>query len=141
MTTLTVFFDNPWWIGVAETSDTDGLRVFRYIFGSEPGTGEIYEFVLRDLNNLWQQPLITTSEPTKEDKPTFPKINPKRANREAGRKTKESGISSKAQEAMRLQIEQNKQERKEVSRQRREEIADYKRQKAREKALAKHRGH
>lgn len=140
MTTLTVFFDNPWWVGVAETNDADGLRVFRYVFGSEPGTGEIYEFVLHDLNNLWQQPLITRPE-LAEDKSTAPKINPKRANREAGRKTKESGISSKAQEAMRLQIEQNKQERKEVSRQRREEIAAYKRQKAKEKALARHRGH
>ena len=46
--------------------------------------------------------------------------NPKRAQRDAKKQTLETGIGTKSQQALKLQQEQNKQERKAISREQRE---------------------
>lgn len=137
MSTLTVYFDEPWWVGVVEQEEMGELRLFRHVFGSEPSTAEIYELVLRDMERLFTQPAVkieTHSEPPK-------RVNPKRVLRDAARETAIQGISTKSQEAMRLLIEAGKQERHIQSRAEREREADLKREKARAKALARKRGH
>ena len=69
------------------------------------------------------------------------KKNPKRAQRDAKKQTLETGIGTKSQQALKLQQEQNKQERKVRSREQREaesqRIFELKKIKKREK----HRGH
>ncbi len=52
----------------------------------------------------------------------------------------EQDITSKAQEAMRLQIEQNKHESVQMSREQREALRLYKREIVRKKAKARHKG-
>ena len=70
-----------------------------------------------------------------------PKKNPKRAQRDAKKQTLETGIGTKSQQALKLQQEQNKQERKVRSREQRDaesqRLFELKQMKKREK----HKGH
>ena len=44
---LTVFFEEPFWVGVFE-QETDGvIRAARVVFGAQPTDAEVFEFVLR----------------------------------------------------------------------------------------------
>jgi hypothetical protein len=134
---FTVFFDPPYWVGVLEEQRGDLLFAARYIFGAEPSDQEVYQLILRDLDSLRAR--MITGLPV-EDSPAQKRINPKRALREARRTLEQSGVSTKAQEVMRLQLEQNKQERKVTSREDREAREDHKREVARRKKQQKHRG-
>ena len=50
--TLTVFFDEPFWVGVFERFDNGRLSVCKVTFGAEPKEQEIYEFVLKHFTEL-----------------------------------------------------------------------------------------
>ena len=43
--TLTIFFDEPFWVGIFERCDNGRLSVCKVTFGAEPKKQEIYEFV------------------------------------------------------------------------------------------------
>lgn len=80
------------------------------------------------------------SPPIKSEKIEGRKINPKRMQREISGQLQERGMGTKAQQALKLQHEQNKLERKTKSREQKE--AEKERQYAlrQEKKKAKHRG-
>ncbi|MCW5848855.1 MAG: DUF2992 family protein [Anaerolineae bacterium] len=40
MVTLTVYFEDPWWVAVVEMEADGELRVARQVFGSEPSNSE-----------------------------------------------------------------------------------------------------
>ena len=42
---LTVYFEDPFWVGVFEKQDENGYAVARVVFGSEPGDAQLYEFI------------------------------------------------------------------------------------------------
>lgn len=44
---LTVFFEEPFWVGVFERIENGKLSVSKVTFGAEPKDYEIYEFVLK----------------------------------------------------------------------------------------------
>lgn len=134
---FTVFFDPPYWVGVLEEQRGDLLFAARHIFGSEPSDQEVYQVILNDLDSLRDR--MSTGLPV-ENPLAQKRINPKRAQREARRALQESGVSTKAQEAMRLQWEQTKQERKVTTRAERDAHQAHKREVARRKAQQKHRG-
>lgn len=137
MSTLTVYFADPWWVGVIEDASGDTLRVARHVFGAEPSGPELLDWVLGPYAALLAAapPAAAGAAPAEERRPS-----PKRQAREAARALAERGISTKAQDVLRQQLEQHKCERKTQSRAQREALADYKRQRAKQKALAKHRG-
>ena len=122
---LTILFEDPFWIGLYERFDEDKYEVCKITFGAEPKDYEVYEFLLKNWGKLQFSPPIKTE--LAEER----KINPKRQNR---------GIGTKAQQALKLQHEQNKLARKTKSREQRE--AEQERQYAlrQEKKKAKHRG-
>ena len=103
-------------------------------FGAEPKDYEIQEYIQRYYFSLKFSPAVDTV--VKETK-----RNPKRIQREAKKQMQETGIGIKSQQALKLQQEQNKQERKVRSREKREEdqlrMFELKQQKKREK----HKGH
>jgi hypothetical protein len=136
MPTLTVFFDDPWWVGVIEVADGPASRVYRWVFGAEPSGPEVQQFVLGQFGALIAQPgaPLDTALPPR-------RANPKRAAREVARAVAEQGVSSKAQEALRLQIEAGKQERRRSAHDRRQERAAAHREQAEAKAKEKRRGH
>lgn len=45
---LTVFFEDPFWVGVFERQAQGALTVCKVTFGAEPKDGEVYAFVLRN---------------------------------------------------------------------------------------------
>ncbi|MEP7287164.1 MAG: YjdF family protein [Chloroflexota bacterium] len=137
MMRLTILFDAPYWVGILEVERDNYLYAARYIFGAEPSDQEVYEFVQRDLLALLAH--MTTGLPI--DSIIEQQVNPKRAQREVRKQIAQQGITSQAHDAMRLQIEQNKQSASIVNREQREALREYKRDVARAKAKARHRGH
>ena len=131
---LTVYFEEPFWVGVFECIENGRLTVAKVTFGAEPKDYEIQEYIQRYYFSLKFSPAVDTV--VKEAK-----RNPKRIQREAKKQMQETGIGTKSQQALKLQQEQNKQERKVRSREKREadqlRMFEQKQQKKREK----HKGH
>lgn len=44
--TLTVFFENPFWVGVYERVDGDRYEVCKITFGAEPKDYEVWDYLL-----------------------------------------------------------------------------------------------
>ncbi len=132
--TLTVFFEDPFWVGVFEIIEEKKLFVAKVTFGAEPKEYEVQEFIEKQYYNLQFSPAVAAV--VKESMK-----NPKRLLREAKRQTQEKGIGTKSQQALKLQQEQNKLVRKEKSREQKEaenlRQFELKQQKKREK----HKGH
>ena len=131
---LTVYFEEPFGVGVFECIENGRLTVAKVPFGAEPKDYEIQEYIQRYYFSLKFSPAVDTV--VKETK-----RNPKRIQREAKKQMQETGIGTKSQQALKLQQEQNKQERKVRSREKREadqlRMFEQKQQKKREK----HKGH
>ena len=131
---LTVYFEEPFWVGVFERIEDGKLSVAKVIFGAEPKDYEVQEYIQKHYFSLKFSPAVETI--VKDIK-----RNPKRMQREARKQTIEIGIGTKSQQALKLQQEQNKQERKERSRKKKEaeeqRMFELKQQKKREK----HKGH
>ena len=111
---LTVFFEDPFWVGIFERRIGKKLSVCKVTFGAEPKDCEVLEFVLNHYYELSFSPAITVESRQTAD-------NPKRRQREARKQMEQSGISTKSQEALRLQREEMKTERRQTSREEREE--------------------
>ena len=130
---LTVFFDNPFWIGVFERIENGNLSVSKVTFGAEPKDYEIYEIILKHYYSLQFSPAVATV--VKENK-----VNPKRMQRKIEKQLRDTGIGTKSQQALKLQQEQSKKERKAKSREQKlteaKRMFELKQQKKKEK----HRG-
>ena len=50
--TLTVFFENPFWVGVYERIDGDRYEVCKITFGAEPKDYEVWDFLLKNWSKL-----------------------------------------------------------------------------------------
>ena len=131
---LTVYFEEPFWIGVFECMEDDRLSVCKVTFGAEPKDYEVQEFILRNYYDLQFSPAVETV--VKDSK-----RNPKRMQREAKKQMKETGIGTKSQQALKLQQEQNKQEHK--IRRREQKEAEEKRmfELKQQKKKERHKGH
>lgn len=131
---LTVFFEDPFWVAVFERINDGLLTVSKVTFGAEPKDYEVYEFILNHYFDLQFSSAVSVT--VKEEKK-----NPKRMQREMRKRTLQTGIGTKSQQALKLQQEQNKQERKEKSHEQKKPELDrlfsLKQQKKREK----HNGH
>ena len=46
---LTVFFEDPFWVGVFEVISDDKLAVCKITFGTEPKDYEVYEYIQKNL--------------------------------------------------------------------------------------------
>ena len=131
---LTVFFDDPFWVGVFERMDDGKLSVCKVTFGAEPKDYEVWEFVLRHYAELKYSPAVETGTRQKAD-------NPKRRQREAGKQMERGGVGTKSQQALQLLLEQNKRERKVKSREQRQEEAERQFALKQLKKREKHKGH
>ena len=48
--TLTIFFEDPFWVAVVERQADGRLQAARHLFGGEPTPAEVLAFVLRRLS-------------------------------------------------------------------------------------------
>lgn len=127
-------FENPFWIGLYERIDGDKYEVCKITFGAEPKDYEVYDFLLKNWHKLKFSP------PVKTDKVEEHNINPKRMQREINSQLENKGIGTKAQQALKLQHEQTKIERKTKSREQKEAEKERQFVLRQEKKKAKHRG-
>ncbi len=92
---LTVFFEEPFWVGVFERASGGKLSVCKVTFGAEPKDYEIYEFVLKNYYRLRFSPAVATD--VKEAS-----SNPERVQREVWKQVQNTGIGTKSQQALKL---------------------------------------
>jgi hypothetical protein len=134
---LTVLFEEPFWIGLFENTDQKGLCACKVTFGAEPTEKEVMEFVDKNWNQLqFSQAIEVSSESERKAK-----VNPKRQLREAKKQMLSQGIGTKSQQALKLQQEQNKIERKQRSKAEREAEKQRQFDLRQAKKKEKHKGH
>ena len=132
---LTVYFDDPFWVGVFEREDETGYRVSRVVFGSEPTDAVLYEYIQGEYKNL------DFGKPLKNQIKIVRKKNFKRMQREIRKEIYEEGVGTKAQQAMKLDLAINKKERQVISREKQEEKKTLKFIIRQDKKKEKHKGH
>ena len=126
---LTVFFENPFWVGIFENIENNNLSVCKVTFGSEPKEYEIYDFILERFDTL---------KFSNEMKSNFnEKVkNPIRRQKELQSKK----FLKKSEEILKLQYEENKKERKVKTKQEKELEKQRKFLLKQEKKKQKHKG-
>ncbi len=132
---LSVYFEPPFWVALYQREEGDGCRVCRTVFGAEPRDQEVLDWLQAQFRELRFSPAVAgTPDPDRA-------VNPKRARREARKAVRPSAVGTKAQQALQLQREQRKTERKAVSKERREAQRERKLALRQEKRREKHKGH
>ncbi|HYH03075.1 MAG TPA: YjdF family protein [Bacillota bacterium] len=101
---LTVYFEEPFWVGVFERSTEDRLETARVVFGAEPKDIEVYEWILNRFNTL------TFSRPLVQEIKAQAHINPKRLQRQIRKEVAGLGVGTKAQQALQQEYEVRKKE-------------------------------
>ena len=132
---LTVYFDDPFWVGVFERFEDGLLETSRVVFGAEPKDYEVYAFILENYYKLKFSKAIQVEVQSER------RINPKRLQRKVKKETSASGIGTKAQQAIKLEHETRKLENKKASKEKREELEQLKFEKRQGKKKEKKKGH
>lgn len=132
---LTVFFEDPFWVGVFEKTRGNEYQVARIVFGPEP---KVYD-IAKMLDGYYRLKFSKVSVDSRQK--LVSNVNPKRMQRLLNRNRKKKGVTTAAQEAMRLQREVDKKEKKTISRAQREEIKNKKFEQNQQKKKEKKRGH
>lgn len=132
--TLTVYHDGQFWVGLAEHVEDGRYGVARIVFGAEPSNEEILQFVVgkREKFSFFDGKPAEASKPAK---------NPKRRAREAAKTLKQPAMSTKAQQALAAQRETMKQESAHTRSRRRADEAEARFEQRKLKRKQKHRGH
>lgn len=134
--TLTVYHDGQFWVGVVECVENGMLRVSRVVFGAEPSNEELYAWVLAHWTHL---NLSTTAECVGVHFGRLPG-NPKRRAREAAKAMRTHGPSTASQLALARERERVKDELQGERAVRRRDEARSRWEDRREKKRRKHRG-
>ena len=132
--TLTVYHDGQFWVGLAEHVEGGRYGAARIVFGAEPSDEEILRFVV----NKWAKLSFFGHDSTEASKPAK---NPKRRAREAAKALKRPAVNTKAQQVLAAQREAMKQESAHARSQRRAEEAEARFEQRKLKREQKHRGH
>ena len=130
---LTVFFEDPFWVGIFERISEGELSVCKVTFGAEPKDYEVFDFILENYERLRFSQAVAAD--VKEAG-----RNPKRIQREVHKQVQNTGIGTKSQQALKLQQEQWKTERKTASREHREAEEKRKFELKQQKKKEKHKG-
>lgn len=132
--TLTVYHDGQFWVGMAEHVEDGRYGVARIVFGAEPSDEEILQFVV----GKWEKLSFFGDDPVETSKPAK---NPKRRAREAAKVLKRPAVSTKAQQAFAAQRKAMKRESAQARSQRRVDEAETRFEQRKLKRKQKHRGH
>ena len=130
---LYIFFEEPFWIGIFEREENKSLFVCKVTFKAEPTNAQIYDFLIKNYLKLRFSPSVQSI--TKKDKK-----NPKRIQREVHRQMNNVHIGTKSMQALKLQYEQMKKDKKARKKQNKEEEKKNKFNLRKQKKKEKHRG-
>ena len=131
---ITVFFEDPFWVGIFERLSDGELSVCKVTFGAEPRDCEVWEYILKHYYTLKFGTAVQTEVRNCAD-------NPKRRQRAAKRLLKKSGIGTRSQQILKAQQEENKIEKRRKSKQQREAEAEYQYAVKQQKRKEKRKGH
>lgn len=131
---LTVFFEGPFWVGVFERTAGGKLSVCKVTFGAEPRDFEVWDFILRHYHELTFSPAVETEVRQSPD-------NPKRRQRSARQQVQAAGIGTRSQQALQMQREEQKAQRRQSSREQKDARKQHQFDVKQQKRKAKHRGH
>lgn len=132
---LTILFEAPFWIGLYERESNGRYEVCKITFGAEPKDYEVYDFLLKNWSALKFSPSVEMTATVEKH------VNSKRMKRIIAKQLDHAEIGTKAQQALKIQQEQGKIERKTRSREQREEEKQRQFELREEKRKEKHRGH
>lgn len=130
---LNVFFEDPFWVGVVEKVEDGKLSVSKVVFGPEPKSYQVYDYFIKNYDQLKFSPAVETDVKEK-------RVNPKRMQREVHKSVAVNGIGTKSQQALKLQQEQMKTKRKAKSRELKEAEKQRRFDLKQQKKKEKHRG-
>lgn len=132
--TLTVYHDGQFWVGMFERVEDGKLSVCRVVFGAEPSNEEVQELICE----RWGELRFTRPVAHKEIQRQA--SNPKRRQREAAKAMRSRGPSTKAQQALSEERETAAQQREADARERRECEKQRRFEQRQQKRREKHRG-
>ena len=132
---LTVFYEDPYWVGIFERESAGKLEACKITFGAEPKDSEVYEFLLQNWGGLRFSPSVESPKGIKGW------VSPKRKARDVRKQVQGSGVGTKAQQALKLQQEQGKAEKKIITREERAAKEEQRFSLRQEKRKEKHKGH
>lgn len=136
VSSFTVLFEDPFWVGIYECIYDKRYEVCKITFGAEPKDSEIYAFMLKHWNDIEKRCAVD-----KREKTVFKTVNPKRKLREVRKQlSKNEGIGTKAQQALKKQYEESKIAKKSISRKKCAAEKDRLYEISRQKRKEKHRG-
>ena len=130
---LTVWFADPFWVGVYEREAEGRLEVCRHTFGAEPKDYEVLAYVLKNHSRLRFSPSVAAA--IRPDA-----ANPKRMQRQIRKQTAAGTVGTRSQQALQLQREAQKLEKQTRSREQREEEKQRRFTCRQQKRKEKHRG-
>lgn len=130
---LTVYFDDPFWVGVFERVDDKMLSACKVTFGTEPKDCEVWDFVLKNYSKLKFSPSVKTQQKQTAD-------SPKRRLRNAKKQLKNSGIGTKSQQALAAEREAAKNERQKNIKEQKELKKQHLFEQKKQKRKKKHKG-
>ena len=131
---LTVYFEEPFWVGIFERISGGMLTVCKVTFGAEPKDYEVQEFILKHYSRLRFSPAVEIKVRSAAD-------HPKRRMRNAKKQLEHSGVGTKSQQALQRQREESKTERRRCGRRQKEAEEQRKFDLKQQKRREKHRGH
>ena len=131
---LTVFFEGPFWVGVFERISGGKLSVCKVTFGAEPKDYEVWDFILKHYYDLRFSPAIEAEVKKIAD-------HPKRRQRGIKKELRASGVGTKSQQALNMQREEMKTQKKQISKEQREAEKRHQFDLKRKKRKERHKGH
>lgn len=139
---LTIYFNGQFWCGAVEFyNEFDQWVVMNYVFGSEPKIEDVFNFINTILPHMlaskWLADTVTSGLAHSEKK----YIGPKRRQRMLNKEKAKKGLSTKPQNALKLQLEANKEANKKCRKRNFEVEKQKKFEKKQEKKREKHKGH
>ena len=87
--TLTVLFQDPFWVGIYERREGRTYQVCKITFGAEPKDYEVYAFLLEHWRHLPFSPSMEAAAPEER------RINPKRMQRQIHRSLQNTALAQK----------------------------------------------
>lgn len=132
---LLVCFEAPFWVGIFEHVEDGRLSVSKVTFGAEPKDFQVLEVLLAEYDRLDFSPEVA------DDIKECTRMNPKRLQRIVRKQTKESGIGTKSQQALKLQQDEWKNKQKQNRKARKEEMMQQRFEQKQLQKKEKHRGH
>lgn len=132
--TLTVFFENPFWVGVFEEYMDGQLSVCKVTFGSEPKIYDIDYLIFKRTNQLH---FSQSTEMNKKER----SLHPKKMQREVRKQLSLSGVGTKSQQLLKLQHEQMKKDNSLNARKHREDEKEKRFALKQKKRKERHKGH